>query len=118
MMFDKIRDKKEFEKLYKKYPTGYDIDWIVNNPHLYCFYDDNTGKLKGYATLQYEDGELTISGGSIRKNFLENLEALKMVLKAYNQTIYAYTKVKSAIFLLRKAGFKKLYDDKYIYEVN
>lgn len=124
MIADYIRDVEELKKLYESRPMphGYNWEWLINNPHLYCFYDEEKGFLRGYITMQNEDGELTLSGASIRKNFEENVRAVKMVCEAYSKTsdkpIYSYTPLKEAALVLRKAGFKKLYDNKYIYEVN
>ena len=119
MILDKCRDIAEFKELYNKrqMPNSYEFFWLINNPNLYCFYDEKDNFLRGYITLQEEDGELTLSGASIRKNFKENIDAVKMVCKAVNKTIYAYTPLKHAGLVLKKAGFKRLYDNKYVYEV-
>jgi hypothetical protein len=111
MILDHCRDKKELYDLYIKYPMNdgiFDFDFISNNPHLYCFYDEKEGFLKGYINI-YEDEEnrLLLSGASIRHNLPENIKAIIKVCEAYNQDMYADTDKKEAEFCLRKAGFKK-----------
>lgn len=113
MIIDHIRDMKEFKKLYESrpMPSQYDFEWLVNNPNLFCFYDELNGKLRGFITLQNEDGELTLSGVSIKKNFKDNVEAVKTVCNAFKQDIFSYTPLKEAGLVLKKSGFKKIYTD-------
>nr|DAL34555.1 MAG TPA_asm: hypothetical protein [Caudoviricetes sp.] len=113
MIIDHIRDMEEFKKLYESrpMPSQYDFEWLVNNPNLFCFYDELKGFLRGFITVQVEDGELTLSGTSIRKNFKDNLEAVKTVCNSFKQDIYSYTRLKEASLVLKKSGFEKIYTD-------
>lgn len=113
MIIDHIRDMEEFKKLYESrpMPSQYDFEWLVNNPNLFCFYDELKGFLRGFITAQVEDGELTLSGISIRKNFKDNIEAVKTVCNSFKQDIYSYTRLKEASLVLKKSGFEKIYTD-------
>lgn len=113
MIIDHIRDMEEFKKLYESrpMPTQYEFGWLVNNPNLFCFYDELKGFLRGFITVQVEDGELTLSGTSIRKNFKDNIEAVKTVCNSFKQDIYSYTRLKEASLVLKKSGFEKIYTD-------
>lgn len=113
MIIDHIRDMEEFKKLYESrpMPSQYDFEWLVNNPNLFCFYDELKGFLRGFITVQVEDGELTLSGTSIRKNFKDNIEAVKTVCNSFKQDIYSYTRLKEASLVLKKSGFEKIYTD-------
>lgn len=113
MIIDHIRDMEELKKLYESrpMPSQYDFEWLVNNPNLFCFYDELKGFLRGFITIQVEDGELTLSGTSIRKNFKDNIEAVKTVCNAFKQDIYSYTRLKEANLVLKKSGFEKIYTD-------
>lgn len=116
MICDHIRDLEEFKLLYYKrpMPNQYDWDFLVNNPNLFCFYDEENGKLKGYITVQKEDDKLTLSGASYRKNMTDNINAIIMICNAFNEDMYSFTKVKPAKICLLKAGFKHIKDDIYI----
>lgn len=113
MIIDHIRDMEEFKNLYESrpMPSQYDFEWLVNNPNLFCFYDELKGFLRGFITVQVEDGELTLSGTSIRKNFKDNIEAVKTVCNSFKQDIYSYTRLKEASLVLKKSGFEKIYTD-------
>lgn len=113
MIIDHIRDLEEFKNLYESrpMPSQYEFNWLVNNPNLFCFYDELSGKLRGFITVQNEEGELTLSGISIRKNFKDNIEAVKTVCNAIKQDIYSYTPLKEAGLVLKKSGFEKVYTD-------
>ena len=115
MIIDHIRDLEEFRAFYNKYkmPNQYDFDWLIANPNLFCLYDENS-VLWGYITVQREDGELTLSGASRRKNMATNIEFINMVCDAFDEDMYAFTRVRPAIAVLRKASFKRVYDGKYI----
>lgn len=95
-------------------PSQYDFNWLLNNPNLFCFYDELNGFLRGYITIQYEDNELTLSGASVEKNFQNNVDAVKKVCEEFKQDIYAYTPLKHAVLVLKKAGFESVHNDKYI----
>jgi hypothetical protein len=114
MIIDHIRDMEEFKALYNErpMPMPYDFEWLIKNPCLYCFYDE--GKLLGFITIQREDGELTLSGVSIRKNMPNIITAIVTVCEAFNENTYSYTPLKHAGLVLKKAGFKHLKDDKYV----
>jgi hypothetical protein len=115
MIIDHIRDLEEFREFYYtyKYPGLYDFNWIVNNPNLFCLYDEDS-VLWGYISVQREHGVLSLSGASKRKNMQENINFINMVCDAFDEDMYAFTRVRPAIAVLRKASFKKVYDDKYI----
>ena len=117
MIIDHVRDKDEFVKLYNErpMPNQYDIDFLLNNPLLFCLYDnDKDGALKAYITVQDEGGETTLSGASYPKNMPDNTRFIIMVCNAIKEDIYSYTNKKEAALMLRKAGFKHIKDDKYI----
>ena len=121
MIIDHIRDIKEFKELYdsRPMPIAYDYDWLIKNPCLYCFYGEEKGDLRGFITVQREEGELTLSGVSVRKNMSDNIAAIITVCDGFNEDMYSYTKVKSAILCLLKAGFKHLKNNKYVrYKTN
>ena len=115
MIIDHIRDLEEFREFYNTYkmPNQYDFDWLINNPNLFCLYNDES-VLWGYITVQREGGLLTLSGASKRKNMQENINFINMVCDAFDEDMYAFTRVRPAIAVLRKASFKKVYDDKYV----
>lgn len=116
MICDKCRDEKELKLLYSKrpMPNQYDWDWLISNPHLFCFYDEENGKLRGYITVQREEGKLTLSGASYRKNMADNVNAIILVCEAFNEDMYSFTTVRPAIMALLRAGFKHIKDDMYI----
>ena len=120
MIIDRCRNIEELKNLYKDrpMPNQYDFDFIVNNPYLFCFYDEEKGFLRGFITIQKEiiDGikRLTLSGTSIRKNMSDNIDAIICVCKAFNENIYAVTPLKHAALVLKKAGFKKIKDKIYM----
>lgn len=116
MIIDHIRDLKEFKKLYESRPMPYqyDFNWLISNPYLFCFYDELKGFLRGFITIQYEDDELTLSGTSIRKNYQNNIDAIIKICDCFKENIYAYTPLKHAGLVLKKAGFEKLDNNKYI----
>lgn len=120
MIIDHIRDMEEFKKLYdsRPMPCPYNFDWLIKNPCLYCFYgqegEKHNNKLMGFITVQKEDGELTLSGVSIRHIMPDVITAIVTVCEAFNEDMYSYTRVKPAILCLLRAGFKHLKDDKYV----
>lgn len=116
MIIDKVRDINELKKLYESrpMPSQYDFDWLVNNPNLFCFYDELKGFLRGFITVQIENGKLTLSGTSIRKNMSDNIDAIVTVCNAFNDDMYSYTPLKEAGLVLKKAGFKHIKDDEYV----
>lgn len=116
MIIDHIRDFEEFKKLYEErpMPIPYDFDWLVSNPCLYCFYGEDKGDLRGFITVQREDGELTLSGVSVRKNMSDNISAIITVCEAFDEDMYSYTPLKEAALVLKKAGFEHVKDDCYI----
>ena len=115
MIIDHIRDLEEFREFYNtyKYPGLYNFNWIVNNPNLFCLYDEDS-VLWGYISVQREHGVLSLSGASKRKNMQENINFINMVCDTFDEDMYAFTRVRPAIAVLRKASFKKVYDDKYV----
>lgn len=113
MIIDHIRDYEEFKRLYdeRPMPCPYNYEWLINNPHLYCFYDD---KLLGFITIQDDNGKLTLSGVSIRKNLSNIITAIITVCDSYDDDMYSYTPLKHAGLVLKKAGFKHTKDDEYV----
>lgn len=116
MIIDHPRDLKELYHLYadRPMPQQYEFKWLVNNPNLFCFYDEEQGYLRGFITVQREDGELTLSGTSIRGNMPDNIDAIIKVCELFNEDMHAYTPLRHAGLVLRKAGFKHIKDDKYV----
>jgi len=123
MIIDKIRDTKEFYELYKNRPMDdgiFSYEFIINNPHLYCFYDEKKGFLKAYINIYRDElGRLLLSGASIRKNMPDNIDAIIKVCEAYKEDMYSDTDKKEAKICLLKAGFKKLKDNLFVrYKTN
>lgn len=120
MIIDRCRDEKELYELYilRPMPNQYDFEWLMQNPNLFCFYDENLGFLRGFITVQTEeiDGvkRLTLSGTSIRGNMPDNIDAIIAVCEAFNDDMYAVTPLKHAELVLRKAGFVKLKEQIYV----
>lgn len=118
MILDYCRDRNELYDFFINRPMDdgiFSFDFIYNNPHLYCFYDENKGYLKGYANIyEDEEGRLYLSGAGVRKNMSENIKAIIKVCEAYNQNMYAETDKKEAAFCLLKAGFKKIKENLYM----
>ena len=116
MIIDHCRDERELYDLYtlRPMPNQYDWEWLINNPNLFCFYDEQQGFLRGFITVQKEGNELTLSGTSIRGNMPDNIQAIIKVCEAFNEDMYAYTPLKHAGLVLRKAGFKHIKKDKYV----
>lgn len=126
MIIDRCRDVEELKRLYdsRPMPFQYEFDFLVNNPNLFCFYDElnnplnppstkgEVAKLRGFITVQYEydEGEkvLTLSGTSVRKNFKDNVDAIEMVCSLFDEDIYSFTPLKEAGLVLRKARFERV----------
>lgn len=112
MIVDKCRDKQELYNFFINRPMDdgiFSFDFISKNPHLYCFYDENKGYLKGYANIyRDEEGRLLLSGAGVRKNMPDNINAIIMLCDAYDEDIYADTDKKEARYCLLKAGFRKI----------
>lgn len=120
MIIDHCRDEKELYDLYslRPMPNQYDFEFLINNPNLFCFYDEKQGFLRGFITVQIEDLDgvgkvLTLSGTSIRGNMSDNVNAIISVCKAFNDTMYSLTPLKHAGLVLKKAGFEKIGKDLY-----
>lgn len=121
MIIDKIRDEKEFKTLYKKYPMDdgiFSYEFIKNNPHLYCLYDEEKGYLKGYANIYEDNGRLYFSGAGVRHNMPDNIQAIIKICNAYQDDMYADTDKKEAKICLLKAGFKKIKDNLFVRYIN
>ena len=116
MIIDHCRDERELYDLYtlRPMPNQYDWDWLLNNPNLFCFYDEKQGFLRGFITVQREGKYLTLSGTSIRGNMSDNIQAIIKVCNAFNEDMYAFTPLKHAGLVLRRAGFKHIKKDKYV----
>lgn len=121
MIIDKIRDIKEFKNLYETYPMDdgiFSFDFIVNNPHLYCLYDEKKGYLKGYANIYEDGGKLYFSGAGVRHNMSDNIQAIIKICNAYHNDMYADTDKKEAKICLLKAGFKKIKNNLFVRYIN
>jgi hypothetical protein len=114
MIIDRCRDVEELKRLYdsRPMPFQYEFDFLINNPNLFCFYDEQEGFLRGFITVQYEydEGEkvLTLSGTSVKKNFKDNVDAIEMVCSLFDEDIYSFTPLKEAGLVLRKARFERV----------
>ena len=121
MIIDKIRDIEEFKKLYDEHPMNdgiFTYDFIINNPHLYCLYDEEKGYLKGYANIYEDNGRLYFSGAGVRHNMSDNIQAIIKICNAYSNDMYADTDKKEAKICLLKAGFKKIKDNLFVRYIN
>ena len=122
MIIDHCRDVEELRKLYEErpMPLQYDFDWLINNPNLFCFYDEKKeGKFSGFITIQKEELEdvgkvLTLSGTSIKGIMPEVVSAINKICEAFNDNIYSFTKLRHAALVLRKAGFEKIGTNLYM----
>lgn len=115
MIIDHIRDDDEFKTFFKKHPMNdgiFSYDFIVNNPHLYCFYDKLRGFLKGYINVyRNETGKLFLSGAAKRKILPDIKLAIITVCDAFDEDMYSETDKREAKIALLKAGFTKLNDN-------
>ena len=120
MIIDHCRDEKELYELYclRPMPNQYEFEFLIQNPNLFCFYDENFGFLRGFITVQTEDIDdekrLTLSGTSIRGNMPDNIDAIIAVCEAFNEDMYAVTPLRHAELVLRKAGFVKLKEQIFV----
>lgn len=106
MIIDRIKDKQELINLFNERPIAdFTVDFIINNPHLYCFYDNNV--LMGCIFFTQEDEKLFLHGFSKRKLYKDVLTAINIVCDSYKQDIFCRTDIKSAIYVLLKTGFTK-----------
>lgn len=112
MIIDHIRDLSEFKKLYESRPMNdelYSFEHIINNPYLFCFYDEKKDYLRGFIFINSDNfGNLFLSGVSIPKNLPDNIQAIITICEAFNTDMYSETDKKEAQFVLKKAGFKKI----------
>ena len=114
MIIDYVRNVDELKRMFKTRPMQtdvYDIDFILNNPHLYCFYHEETGELLGFIFITENKGRLFLSGVTIKETINRMAEintAIITVCNAYNQAMYSDTDLKHAQYVLRRAGFKRL----------
>lgn len=114
MIIDHIRDLDEFAELFKNRPMHtdvYSLEFIANNPHLYCFYDEETSELLGFIFLTENKKRLFLSGVScaVTRNRMTKIKnAILTVCNAYKSDIYSDTDLKHAQYVLRQAGFKRL----------
>ena len=118
MIIDRCRDIDEFYNFYKTHPMDdelYSYNFILNNPHLYCFYNEDNGILEGFIFItQSKNKDLYLSGAGIRKNMPENINAIIKVCEAYPKNMYSETDKKPAQVVLRKAGFKKISNNIFV----
>jgi hypothetical protein len=118
MIIDHIRNLEEFKNLYETRPMNdnlYTFEHIVNNPNLFCFYDENDGKLLAFLFLNEDkDGNLYMSGASVPKNMSDNINGILKICNAVDRDMYAETDKKPAIVLLKKCGFKEIKKNIYV----
>lgn len=118
MIIDHIRDLKEFWKFYNERPMDdgqYTFEHIVNNPNLFCFYDEVSGILKAFIFITQDDKDrLFLSGAGARKNMLDNINAIIKICEAFPCEMYSNTDKKEAKLILRKAGFKQIEQDLFV----
>ena len=116
MIIDHCRDEKELYDLYtlRPMPNQYDFEWLMNNPNLFCFYEENQGYLAGFITIQKEGKYLTLSGTSIRGIMPDVVKAIITICNAFDDDMYAFTPLRHAALVLRKAGFKHIKGNKYV----
>ena len=118
MIIDHIRNLKEFWKFYNDRPMNdgqYTFEHIVNNPNLFCFYDETNGTLKGYIFItEDEQGRLFFRGAGAKKNMLDNTNAIIKVCEVFPCEMYSNTDKKEAQFILKKAGFKQIEQDLFV----
>lgn len=118
MIIDHIRNIEEFRKLFLERPMNdglYSFEFIINNPHLYCFYGEQDDKLKGFIFITRDsEGKLYLSGASVPKNMTDNIDAIIKICDSYNHDMYSETEFKPAELVLRKAGFVKLKTNLYV----
>lgn len=114
MIIDHVRNLEEFKRMFEIRPMQtdvYNLDFILNNPHLYCFYSEDTGELYGFIFITENKGRLFLSGVTGAKfpyRMAEINTAIITVCNAYNQDMYSDTDLRHAQYVLRKAGFKRL----------
>jgi len=120
MIIDHCRNIQELFELYtlRPMPHQYDFAFLINNPNLFCFYDEIFGFLRGFISVQEEEIDnlgkvLTLSGTSIRGNMPDNIDAIVTVCEAFHQDMYSLTPLKHAQLVLRRAGFEKLKSNLY-----
>lgn len=116
MIIDRCRDREELYNLYsnRPMPNQYEFEWLINNPNLFCFYDEKQGFLTGFITVQKENNLLTLSGTAIRGIMPDVVKAIITVCNAFDDDMYAFTPLRHAGLVLRKAGFKHIKNDKYV----
>ncbi len=111
MIIDHPRDIQEIKKLFDERPMQtdvYDFNFIINNPHLYCFYDENTDELLGFIFITEKNKKLFLSGVS-KPHIMPNINtAIITICNAYDKPMYSDTDLKHAVLVLRRAGFKQL----------
>lgn len=117
MIIDRCRDEKEFKQFFADHPMNdglYSYEFILNNPYLFCFYNEVTGVLEGYISVTADkDEKLFLSGAAIRKNMRENINAINMVCDFFPCDMYSETDKKEAVIPLLKARFEKIDNNLY-----
>ena len=117
MIIDRCRDEKEFRQFFSDHPMNdglYSYEFILNNPYLFCFYNEVTGVLEGYISVTADkDEKLFLSGAAIRKNMRENINAINMVCDFFPCDMYSETDKKEAVIPLLKARFEKIDNNLY-----
>ena len=122
MIIDRCRDEKEFKDFFYKYPMDdgiYSLDFILNNPNLFCFYNEENGKLEAFISVCTDETKrLLLSGAGRRKNMQENINAVKMVCNIFDEDMFAETDKRPAQILLLKAQFEKIDNNLYRRKIN
>lgn len=117
MIIDRCRNEKEFKQFFSDHPMNdglYSYEFILNNPYLFCFYNEVTGVLEGYISVTADkDEKLFLSGAAIRKNMRENINAINMVCDFFPCDMYSETDKKEAVIPLLKARFEKIDNNLY-----
>lgn len=111
MRIEHPRDVKDLKKMFIERPMQTDLinfDFIINNPHLYCFYDELNNELLGYVFITERNKRLFLNGVSKSRQMPNVVTAIIAICEAYNKPMYSDTDLKPAILVLRRAGFKRL----------
>lgn len=115
MIVDKIRDINEFQELYNSIDNKelHSLEEILKaGKYVFCFYSEN--KLFGVIYLSNKGGKVFLNGFSKRKNFLNNIQAIRTVCDYFPIDIYSNTPLKHAALSLKRAGFKKIDNNLYL----
>lgn len=115
---DKEFNFTEIKRIYKKYKKQLEeprkFKDIVKNSLFYTFYKDGKFIICIY---YYEiDGKVFVNAFSNRHSHLDNMVCFKESLNWFNCDIYARSILKTSIYCLLKAGFKRIDKEIFKYE--